>query len=159
MIAASSVPMARRLKPKDWLHPSFRRAGGSLWPPERDERLQLPEKLEPASDTPPCDPFTAAERRYLCSRLQRLELGPGGLDGPVATLKVGVCLPGSSEPARSLLKRGFLAVMQGKGRPLLVLTVAGKAGVRLLFLRQLADHALLYPNLHQQLGIDVGSKK
>ena len=40
-----------------------------------------------------------------------------------------------------------------------MLTATGKAGVRLLFLRQLADHALLYPNLHQQLGIDVGSKK
>ena len=40
-----------------------------------------------------------------------------------------------------------------------VLTVAGKAGLRLLSPWQLAKHALLYPNLHQQLGIDVGSKK
>jgi hypothetical protein len=35
----------------------------------------------------------------------------------------------------------------------MVLTSIGKAALRQLFLRQLVNHALLYPTLYRQLGV------
>jgi hypothetical protein len=40
-----------------------------------------------------------------------------------------------------------------KGRTVMVLAAAGKAGLRLLFLRQQVDNAQLYPTLYRQLGV------
>ncbi len=139
--------MTRRTRPKDWLHPSYQRAGGHLWPPERDSRLPTPDRLSPSMEVPACDPSTPIERRYLNSRLPRMEIDPRGLDCPVARTRAADSHPRFPEASQSLQARGLLVAAQVDGRTVMVLTPDGKAALRQPFLRQMVNHALLYPTL------------
>jgi hypothetical protein len=99
------------------------------------------------------DPFTPSERRYLISRLSKMEIDPRGLDCQVAKSRSAERHPKFPEAVQSLQARGFLAAAEEEGGTVMVLTSDGKAALRQLFLRQLVDHALLYPTLHRQLGV------
>lgn len=147
------LAMPKQLRPKDGLRPTCRRSGGHLWPPERQICLQTLEKRV-RSQCPEQDPFTTSERRYLCSRLPHMEADPRGVECPIARIRS----PGARSFApsvMSLLAKGFVEIRREGRHDVAVLTNDGCTGLRKLFMRQLSDHALLYPELHCQLGIDA----
>ena len=151
--------MAKRSDATKWLNPSYRRVGGQLWPPRRDSRLQVPEVAPPLPVRVSTDPFTAEERRYLCTRLPRLELDRRGVDAPVARLRGIDRSQRVALIVHGLREKGLLKLKHEDGRPILVLTSLGKAALKQVFLRQLSNHALLYPALHRQLGVDIINEK
>ena len=124
-------------------HPEF---------PEAVQSLQDPVRVS-------TDPFTAEERRYLCTRLPRLELDPRGVDAPVARLRGIDRSQRGALIVQGLREKGLLKLKHEDGRPILVLTSLGKAALKQVFLRQLSNHALLYPALHRQLGVDIIKEK